>query len=95
MVQAADVFFQLFCHMIKGGGQQADLVTGNQRQSRPVFPPADIVRRFNHLLHRLGNLGEQEQGKERRQGKSQHTGIHKQTFNRPGIGEVAVDIGQQ
>ncbi|MNW56549.1 hypothetical protein D3C74_342740 [compost metagenome] len=60
VVQAADVLFQLFCHMIEGGGQLADLVTGDQCQSRPVFPPADIIRRFNHLLHRLRNLREQE-----------------------------------
>ncbi|MNC45865.1 hypothetical protein D3C75_948550 [compost metagenome] len=65
MIQAADIFFQLFCHMIEGSGQLADLVTGNQCQSSPVFPPADIVGRLNHLLHRLCNLGEQEQGKER------------------------------
>ncbi|MNC18000.1 hypothetical protein D3C75_658930 [compost metagenome] len=95
VIQAADVLFQLFSHMIEGGGQLADLVAGNQRQSRSVFPPADIIRRFNHLLHRLGNLGEQEQSEERCKRKSDHTDISEQAFDRPGIGEVAVDVGQQ
>ncbi|MNI79575.1 hypothetical protein D3C73_1360430 [compost metagenome] len=60
MIETADILFQFCSHVIEGGRQLADFITGPQRQPCAILSPADIVGRFNQMLHRLGNFRKQE-----------------------------------
>ncbi|MNV86444.1 hypothetical protein D3C71_1804810 [compost metagenome] len=77
MVQTANILFQLLSHMVEGSRQLANLVTCDQRQPCSVFTTSNVVCSLDDTLHRLSDLGKQEQREECRQRKSDHARIHK------------------